>query len=241
MATKKQSSTTNSVVEEKKKSVKKNTAEKTKIAKTNSSKKNNTVVVKKDTEKKNTTKKDSLKSTKSSTSKKNAGTKSSTKKDAIKKSTPKKTTEKKVSKKSTSVKTTKKDTNKKVDPKNEVKDITLVNVFKDEKEIELVNNLVDNDDNNISEQEKIEKDIIEEINNVNTAKIEDSKFSKKKNKNLLAIGIFIVLLGVVALIVALIANRIVDREFLSDSTVTLMMTASIIIEGFGAFIIINES
>ena len=54
-------------------------------------------------------------------------------------------------------------------------------------------------------------------------------------------GIIIVILGIVALIVALIANRIVDREFLSDSAITLMMVASIIIEGFGAFIIINET
>ena len=99
-----------------------------------------------------------------------------------------------------------------------------------------------NIDNTITEQEIVEKEIIEEINNVNTTKLEDAKFqTTKKSKHLLGIGIIIVILGIVALIVALIANRIVDREFLSDSAITLMMVASIIIEGFGAFIIINET
>ena len=51
----------------------------------------------------------------------------------------------------------------------------------------------------------------------------------------------IYILGIIALFVSLIANRIVDREFLSDNAITFMMVCSIIIEGFGAFIIINEA
>ena len=79
-----------------------------------------------------------------------------------------------------------------------------------------------------------------EIVSLNTAKIENAKF-KKKRKSLLPIGIIIVILGLAALIVSLIANRIIDREFISDTGIALMILISIIIEGFGAFIIVNES
>ena len=79
-----------------------------------------------------------------------------------------------------------------------------------------------------------------EIVSLNTAKIENAKF-KKKRKSLLPIGIIIVILGLAALIVSLIANRIIDREFISDNGIALMILISIIIEGFGAFIIVNES
>lgn len=65
--------------------------------------------------------------------------------------------------------------------------------------------------------------------------------TKKRNKKLLCLGIFIVILGIVALFVSLIANRIVDREFLNDNAITFMIISSIIIEGFGSFIIINEA
>ena len=82
--------------------------------------------------------------------------------------------------------------------------------------------------------------IVEEINNI--TKLEDAKFVKdKKKKSLLPIGIIISILGLVALLISLVANRIIDREFLSDTSITIMLIISIIIEGFGAFIIINES
>ena len=60
-------------------------------------------------------------------------------------------------------------------------------------------------------------------------------------KSLLPIGVIIAILGLIALIISLIANRIVDREYLSDTAITLMLVISIIIETFGAFIIISES
>ena len=43
------------------------------------------------------------------------------------------------------------------------------------------------------------------------------------------------LLGIIALIMTLIANRIVDTEFISDTAIMLMVVASILIEIFGAF------
>mgnify|MGYP003306180506 CR=1 FL=1 len=58
-------------------------------------------------------------------------------------------------------------------------------------------------------------------------------FNKNKSqKRLLVFG---------ALIITLIANRIVDKEFISDNAISLMVVASILIECFGAFIIINEA
>ena len=88
---------------------------------------------------------------------------------------------------------------------------------------------------------KIKEQVIEQINDKKIAKVEDAKFSKKKNdKKLLAVGVIISLLGIIALIITLVANRIVDKEFISDTSISLMAIASILIECFGAFIIINE-
>jgi hypothetical protein len=49
------------------------------------------------------------------------------------------------------------------------------------------------------------------------------------------------MLGIIALIISLIANRIIDREYISDISIALMVAGSILIEAFGAFIIINET
>jgi len=90
--------------------------------------------------------------------------------------------------------------------------------------------------------EDIENKINEIVENKNVAKLENAKYIKnKKNKQLLAIGVVISLLGIIALIITLIANRIVDKNFISDNAIILMVIASILIEIFGAFIIINEA
>lgn len=173
------------------------------------------------------------------TTKKNTSTKTQTSKKSTnntqKKNTAKKTTSKSNTNKTSSVKkpTNKKSTTKKVIKKEE--EIVL------EKKQEFPDNFKEVDNNNISIQEKDEKEIVEEINNVNSIKVEDSKFKKVKSKALLPVGIIIAILGLAALIVSLVANRIIDREFMSDTAITIMLVISIIIEAFGAFIIINES
>lgn len=173
------------------------------------------------------------------TSKKNTSTKTQTSKKSTnntqKKNTAKKTTSKSNTNKTSSVKkpTNKKSTTKKVIKKEE--EIVL------EKKQEFPDNFKEVDNNNISKQEKDEKEIVEEINNVNSIKVEDSKFKKVKSKALLPVGIIIAILGLAALIVSLVANRIIDREFMSDTAISIMLVISIIIEAFGAFIIINES
>lgn len=173
------------------------------------------------------------------TTKKNTSTKTQTSKKSTnntqKKNTAKKTTSKTSTNKTSSVKkpTNKKSTTKKVIKKEE--EIVL------EKKQEFPDNFKEVDNNNISKQEKDEKEIVEEINNVNSIKVEDSKFKKVKSKALLPVGIIIAILGLAALIVSLVANRIIDREFMSDTAITIMLVISIIIEAFGAFIIINES
>lgn len=173
------------------------------------------------------------------TTEKNTSTKTQTSKkstnDTQKKNTAKKTTSKSNTNKTSSVKkpTNKKSTTKKVIKKEE--EIVL------EKKQEFPDNFKEVDNNNISKQEKDEKEIVEEINNVNSIKVEDSKFKKVKSKALLPVGIIIAILGLAALIVSLVANRIIDREFMSDTAITIMLVISIIIEAFGAFIIINES
>lgn len=173
------------------------------------------------------------------TTKKNTSTKTQTSKKSTnntqKKNTAKKTTSKSNTNKTSSVKkpTNKKSTTKKVIKKDE--EIVL------EKKQEFPDNFKEVDNNNISKQEKDEKEIVEEINNVNSIKVEDSKFKKVKSKALLPVGIIIAILGLAALIVSLVANRIIDREFMSDTAITIMLVISIIIEAFGAFIIINES
>ena len=175
----------------------------------------------------------------SKTTKKNTSTKTQTSKKSTnntqKKNTAKKTTSKSNTNKTSNVKkpTNKKSTTKKVINKEE--EIVL------EKKQEFPDNFKEIDNNNISKQEKDEKEIVEEINNVNSIKVEDSKFKKVKSKALLPVGIIIAILGLAALIVSLVANRIIDREFMSDTAITIMLVISIIIEAFGAFIIINES
>lgn len=193
--------------------------------------------------KKTSSKKNTTKSTNKSSTVKNASKAANTKKDTSSKSTVNKKNVKKTSvgtkktnnKKST-VKTTKKIEDKKI-PEDVIIEENVINL---EEKIEFPNNYVNTEDNNISDQEKDEKIIVEEINNI--TKLEDAKFVKeKKKRSLLPIGVIISILGLVALFISLVANRIVDREFLSDSSITIMLIISIIIEGFGAFIIINES
>lgn len=198
---------------------------------------------KKSEEIKNTTKKKTT--TKSSTAKKTTNNNSLNKKTTNKKNTNTKNIKvndgKKIDNK-TKTATTKKKATKKVESKKiPKKDIILEeNIINLEEKIEFPDNYVNIGDNNISEQEKDEKIIVEEINNI--TKLENAKYIKSKRKsNLLPIGILIAILGLVALIISLVANRIVDREFLSDNNITLMLIISIVIECFGAFIIIKES
>lgn len=190
---------------------------------------------KKNEEVKNTTKKKTTTTANKNnktTAKKSTTTKSNTtKKNNIKKGTATKksaTTKKSTPKKS--------NTNKKIVDKNVIVEENVINL---EEKIEFPDNYVNKDNNNISEQEKDEKIIVEEINNV--TKLENAKYIKNKKSNLLPIGVVIAILGLIALIISLVANRIVDREYLSDTAITLMLIISIVIETFGAFIIINES
>ena len=193
--------------------------------------------------KKTSSKKNTTKSTNKSSTVKNASKATNTKKDTSSKSTVNKKNVKKTSvgtKKTNNKKSTVK-TTKKIEDKKMPEDVIIEeNVINLEEKIEFPNNYVNTEDNNISDQEKDEKIIVEEINNI--TKLEDAKFVKeKKKRSLLPIGVIISILGLVALFISLVANRIVDREFLSDSSITIMLIISIIIEGFGAFIIINES
>jgi len=152
--------------------------------------------------------------------------KKSTNKPAVKstKSTAKKSS---LAKKTTTV-------TKKAPVKNIDKDLEKTIIIEDiERKI---NNIVKNKKIKINEQN------IEDIKFENIARVENAKYKQsKKNKHLLAIGVIISILGIIALIVTLIANRIVDKEFISDQAIALMVVASILIEIFGAFIIINES
>ena len=159
---------------------------------------------------------------KSTTSKTNTNKKSSVTKSAKKTVTTKKTTAVKAS-------TPKKSVSKKID-----KDLEKTFIIED-----LENKFI-----NIVENKKVDikEQVIEDIKIENSAKLENAKYKQiKKNKHLLAIGVIISLLGIIALIITLIANRIVDKEFISDNAIVLMVIASILIECFGAFIIINES
>ena len=190
----------------------------------------------KDIEKKNldNKKKSSTASTKKSTTTKKNTTKKST--TSTKKAPVKKTTNTKSSTKKTTIVV--KDTKKQTTPKKVVqkkdKDLEKTIIIEDIEN--KINNIVEKKDVEVKEQ------IIEDIKFENAAKLENAKFKQtKKNKPLLAIGVIISLLGIIALIITLIANRIVDKEFISDNAITLMVIASILIECFGAFIIINES
>lgn len=191
---------------------------------------------KKNEEVKNTTKKKTTTTANKNnktTAKKSTTTKSNTtKKNNVKKSTT--TTKKSATTKKSTIK--KSNTNKKIVDKNVIVEENVINL---EEKIEFPDNYVNKDNNNISEQEKDEKIIVEEINNV--TKLENAKYIKNKKSNLLPIGVVIAILGLIALIISLVANRIVDREYLSDTAITLMLIISIVIETFGAFIIINES
>lgn len=175
-------------------------------------------------------------SSKRTTTKKNTTSKVSTTKKASTNTTKKKTTN--------NSKANTKSVNKSNNKKTEVKKATP-KVKKDLEKTVIIEN-IENEINKIVENKNdisiIEEQVIENINNIEVAKVEDAKYvNQKRNKKLLAIGVIISLLGIIALIITLIANRIVDREFISDNSIALMVIASILIECFGAFIIINES
>lgn len=245
MANKKQTETKNEVVESKKSASKPKTTTKTvsKSTTKTSTKPTTKSITKSNATKKNTTTNKTT-ATKSTSNKKNSvkqtvnNVNTKQKNDdnkAVKKTATKKTT---ASKKSDNKKTVSKSTTKK----------TQINVVKEKEDIkvnsvELANVLEEKSGeiNNIDKNVNNTNDIIEQKKEETSIKLEEAKFSKRKNNKLLLVGVFIVTLGIIALILSLIANRIVDREFLSDNSITLMMIASIIIEGFGAFIIINES
>ena len=198
---------------------------------------------KKNEETKNTTKKKTTtnntavkKTSKNNTAKKSKSTISTASNKNVKKTSASSST-KNTTKKSNNVKSTKKTETKKVPKKDTIIEENIINL---EEKAEFPNNYVDIDNNSISEQEKDEKIIVEEINNI--TKLENAKYIKNnKKRSLLPIGVVIAILGLVALFISLVANRIVDREFLSDNTITLMLIVSIVIECFGAFIIIKES
>ncbi len=197
---------------------------------------------KKNDETKNTTKKKTTtnntavkKTSKNNTAKKSKSTISTASNKNVKKTSASST--KNTTKKNNNVKSTKKTETKKVPKKDTIIEENIINL---EEKAEFPNNYVDIDNNSISEQEKDEKIIVEEINNI--TKLENAKYIKNnKKRSLLPIGVVIAILGLVALFISLVANRIVDREFLSDNTITLMLIVSIVIECFGAFIIIKES
>lgn len=198
---------------------------------------------KKNEETKNTTKKKTTtnntavkKTSKNNTAKKSKSTISTASNKNVKKTSASGST-KNTTKKSNNVKSTKKTETKKVPKKDTIVEENIINL---EEKAEFPDNYVDIDNNSISEQEKNEKIIVEEINNI--TKLENAKYIKNnKKRSLLPIGVVIAILGLVALFISLVANRIVDREFLSDNTITLMLIVSIVIECFGAFIIIKES
>ena len=197
---------------------------------------------KKNEETKNTTKKKTTtnntavkKTSKNNTAKKSKSTISTASNKNVKKTSASST--KNTTKKSNNVKSTKKTETKKVPKKDTIVEENIINL---EEKAEFPDNYVDIGNNSISEQEKDEKIIVEEINNI--TKLENAKYIKNnKKRSLLPIGVVIAILGLVALFISLVANRIVDREFLSDNTITLMLIVSIVIECFGAFIIIKES
>ena len=179
---------------------------------------NGTTKVSKNTSKKNTTKSQNK-------SNKNNNTKKVDSKNSTKKATNKTTSNKKTTNTiKKSVNSRKKTINKKDDIKVVKHEPTVV----EEVKLKKVNDL--------------EAEVFEPISEVSGAKIENAKFTiRKRNKTAIAIGVFISLLGIIALIIALIANRIVDREFISDNQVIVMVVISIIIELMGAAIIIKET
>lgn len=160
---------------------------------------------------------------KTSTTKKSTAAKKST---TVKSNTPKKTNTTKSTPKKTTKNVRKTATTKKSTPKKVEKELEKTVLIED----------IENKINEIVENKKVE------VKEENVAKIENAKYTiRKRNKHLLAIGVVISLLGIIALIITLIANRVVDKEFISDNAILMMVIASILIEIFGAFIIINES
>ncbi len=159
-----------------------------------------------------------------------------------KKNNVSKTTNNKNFTSSKGVKTTKKNINKNIKQsnnnlKNKVNEKDLIQKKKIEKKDKLIETTYLNNGTIQNNTVPVKMD---EQNT--TTKIEASKFTiVKKEKKLLFIGIFISILGLIALILSLLANRIIDKEFLSDSIIILMIFISLMIECLGTFIIINET
>ena len=200
----------------------KKTNEKESVKKTNSSKK--TTTTKKKT---STSKKSNSSSTVKKTTTNNAKKTTTTKKP----STVKKATT--TTKKPSTVKKTTTTTNENVKPKEVIKKDVLEKTYILEEQ---------ENENTILDQTKKIDIISDEDKNTYSTSLESSKFVKsKKKRSLLPIGIIIIILGLTALIISLIANRIIDREFISDTGIAVMILISIFVEIVGAFIIINES
>lgn len=187
-------------------------------------------------------KKETKKTTSSKTTTNTKKKSTTTKKSNVAKKAPEaKTTTKKETTKSSAKSPTKKTNTTKINntaqiDKNKNEIITSI-------EPENKKNKVNEVETNIilEQTRKIEKVSYEE-NSIYSTHVEPSKFIKlKKKKSLLPIGIIIIILGLGALIISLIANRIIDREFISDTGIAVMILISIVIEAIGAFIIVNES
>lgn len=67
------------------------------------------------------------------------------------------------------------------------------------------------------------------------------KGKKKKNKKGKIIGYVITFIGIIALILSLIINRLVDREYFPDSVIIFIMGVSILSLLFGFYILIKEN
>ena len=159
---------------------------------------------------------------------------------------------KKTTNKTTSSKNNKKKvTNSKTKTTKNIQDKAKKKNIKSDKNTENKNNVIlenikkEKTKDSIKKDNKspnIENNSNEKINKVNVSKLEDAKFTKTRKKNkLIILGIFLSFLGIIALILTLVANRLIDRKFISDTSILIMMIISIIIELFGAFIIINET
>ena len=166
------------------------------------------------------------KSTTTKTNKTGSKKTNTNKANATKKTSTSNTTTKKTSSSKNEVKKT--NTTKKSAPKKVEKELEKTVIIEDIEN--KISGIVEN--RNVEEKNKITNDV----------KLENAKYKiRKRNKQLLAIGVVISLLGIIALVITLIANRIVDKEFISDNAIVMMVIASILIEIFGAFIIVNES
>ena len=187
---------------------------------------------------KKTNEKESVKKTNSSkktttTKKKTSTSKKSNSSSTVKKTTTNNAKKTTTTKKPSTVKKTTTKTNENVKPKEVIKkDVLETTYILEEQENE----------NTILDQTKKIDIISDEDKNTYSTSLESSKFVKsKKKRSLLPIGVIIIILGLTALIISLIANRIIDREFISDTGIAVMILISIFVEIVGAFIIINES